>query len=314
MLWNWITLVMPEATRREPWNGKGFAACVTHDIDHLRKYKWSPPLRVSAKHLIRDHNPMRAIREYREYLACLLQRKRDPFDTFDILNDLAAKRGFSSTYFWMGGGRDRLDGSYSLEDPNAQRILRQIQSRGHEIALHSSIQACADSATLVSEKRELERALGSAVSGVRQHFLMWDAKRSWDAREEAGFTYDASLGFPDVEGFRAGLCIPFHPFDTLARKELDLWEVPLTLMDGALRDYRQLSPERAIERIKILVDAVRRHRGVFVLLWHNSALDPLAWTGWAWVYEQALDHLVSLGANIDTIAGVLRDWVEFEAA
>lgn len=281
---------------------------MTHDIDHLRKYGWLPPIRVPARHLLKDGKPGRAVREYVNYLSCMLGRQPDPFDTFEQLRGYARTHEFASTYFWMGGGRHRLDGTYTLSEQTARLELAHLKTGGHEIALHSSIAACDDQQLLGQERDHLEKVAEVTVSGVRQHFLMWKGRKSWTARQCSGLAYDASLGFPDAEGFRSGLCTPYHPFDFESRAEFSMWEVPLTVMDGTLRNYRGLSPEEAVQRIAELIETVKAYRGVFVLLWHNSSLDSLTWPGWNHVYRSALEELNLQSAWMSTISNMLDVW------
>ncbi len=44
-------------------------------------------------------------------------------------------------------------------------------------------------------------------------------------------------------------------------------------MDGSLFNYQNLTPEEGFQRIKNIINTVKKYQGVFVLLWHNSSLD-----------------------------------------
>jgi hypothetical protein len=45
---------------------------------------------------------------------------------------------------------------------------------------------------------------------------------------------DATLGFNEALGFRAGEAAPYHPWDAGGRAPLTLIELPLSAMDGVL--------------------------------------------------------------------------------
>jgi peptidoglycan/xylan/chitin deacetylase (PgdA/CDA1 family) len=310
LLWHWISRVATKAERpASPWEGHSFAACVTHDIDHVRKYRWRPPLRLLGRHLLIERDLSRFGRTVVDYAACRLGRRKDPFDTFSYLCALEDRHGFTSTFFVFGGGSTRMDARYTLADPEIRLLLRSARSRGDEVGLHSSFESYKDPEMLRVERRELEAALGSCVSGVRQHFLRWEVPSSWLARSQAGFLYDASLTFPEHEGFRCGICTPYQAFDIAHRSVLPIWEIPTTVMDGSLRKYQDLPPEEGLKRILALIQTVRRHGGLFVLLWHNSSLDPNSWSGWRAVYEETLEQLHEQGALLVTLRDALKSWV-----
>jgi len=60
-------------------------------------------------------------------------------------------------------------------------------------------------------------------------------------------------------------------------------------MDGTLNQYLNLSPTKAIEKIKDIVEVTKKNNGTFVSLWHNSSLcECNEWKEWTIVYEKLL--------------------------
>jgi hypothetical protein len=51
---------------------------------------------------------------------------------------------------------------------------------------------------------------------------------------------------------------------------MDLWELPLIVMDATLLAHRHLSVEDATVAIEALIDSVHRHNGLLATLWHNN--------------------------------------------
>ena len=139
------------------------------------------------------------------------------------------------------------------------------------------------------EKERLGKVSGKAILGGRQHYLRWKTPDTWRIWEKAGLKYDTTMSFADYEGFRCGICFPYKPFDVLENRVLDIWELPLTVMDGSLFDYQNLTPEEGFQRIKELIETVKKYSGVFVLLWHNSSFDELRLPGWSRVCEKTLE-------------------------
>ena len=61
-------------------------------------------------------------------------------------------------------------------------------------------------------------------------------------------------------------------------------------MDGILKDYRGLSPETGLKRIKEIIDIVCEHNGVVTFNWHNTFLSG-ANNPWREVFENSLNYL-----------------------
>ena len=78
--------------------------------------------------------------------------------------------------------------------------------------------------------------------------------------------YDATLGYAAHVGFRCGICLPHKPYDVIDNRIIDLWEIPLIVMEGTLHQYRSLSPDQGLASIESLIETVRKYHGVFVLL------------------------------------------------
>jgi len=157
----------------------------------------------------------------------------------------------------------------------------------------------------------LDRIVGNGSYGCRQHYLRFRVPHTWRIQEQLGILYDTSMTFADHAGFRCGYCLPFRPFDLLENRVLNLWELPLTVMEGSLqnKDYQKLSPEQAYEQIVSLIEAVRKQSGIFVLLWHNSALDKSGeWAGWRNVYQQAINYAHQDGTFCRTGREIIECW------
>ena len=308
LLGSWVEGFNLGFERKELWDGKDFAVCLTHDVDVLRKYSWYPPLRAIAGRTLKHHGPRKSFAVAREYLRVRGKRCSDPYDQFDYLMQVSERYGVSSSFYFISGGETKYDNCYSIGNPYAACLVRHIRDRGFEVALHSSFNAFSNSQMLMREKERLEAVVERAVYGVRQHYLRWRTPDSWRVREEAGFKYDTTLTFADHEGFRCGICLPYKPFDVLANKQLDIWELPLAVMEGTLYDYQGLLSVEVFSRIKKLVDVVKKHNGLFIILCHNSSLDEMFYPGWTSVYVEILEYISKQNVLSDTALGIIRRW------
>ena len=300
LLGNWFKRIDSGISMEKLWKGADFGACLTHDIDYIRKYRVRPPIRHLCL-LLRKGKLERFIALASDYIKAKI--KGDPYDKFDYLMELSDKYGFGSSYYFLSGGE-----SYQIGNPCVIKLINKIKSRGFEVGLHSSFNCFEAPEMLKEEKVLLEEVLGEQVHGVRQHYIRWKTPQCWRARVEAGFKYDTSLTFVLCEGFRCGICFPYKPFDILRNRALDIWEVPITVMEASLFDHQALSPEQVLKRTKSLIDTVHKYRGIFVLLWHNSKLNDYECHGGKDTYESILKYLNDSNFFSGSVWDIVQEW------
>ena len=301
----WIERIAPRALGDDAASKRSPVACITHDVDVLRMCRGSRMVKTLGRDLVVEASVRMFLRRASVCGRHRLGRRLDPYDTFDEFLAVSEEAGAPSTYFIQTARRTSHDTGYFHSDSSIRGLLSRIADGGHEIGLHTSYGALDAPGRLRDERAMLQEAVGQEVRGVRHHYLRWSGPASWRAHVEAGFTYDSSVSYAEAEGFRCGTSLPFRPFDIDQRVELPLWEVPLTVMDGTLKQHRGLSPSEGLERIVRLAERVREARGVFVLLWHNSSLNEIDWPGWRDVYKDAVAHLAGGGFAMRTLCQVV---------
>jgi len=255
-----------------PKPDRGFSLLLTHDVDHLRFYrKWHQPYRTAASALL-GRSPRRMIVEA---LGCAWGLRKDPWasDTFEEMIRLDQATGEESVYFFLAGGNSPYDETYDIGGKDGRHVIRKVQKVGASIGLHASYEAGMHPELIAQEKARLEEVCGFSIRRNRHHFLAWrEIEDGWEM-SKAGIDWDATLGYPDVAGFRLGVCHPIPLFDPIRMQPMGIEEHPLIVMDRTLSDprYMNLSEEEAFSYCKKLVDESRKHNGEFVGLWHNNA-------------------------------------------
>jgi len=307
LLWDTLLALKGDLVRDYPWGERSFALCLTHDIDRIRLY-------ANPKHIlgtlwrvgIKRGDMRGGLGAIRDAFGTWLGLRIDPYDTFEQLMALEAELDIKATYFFMSGGRTAYDNRYHISKLGS--VLRQLWKAGHEVGLHASFASYHDADRLREEKQQLENVLSNTALGSRQHYLRWETPTTWTALARAGFYYDTTLGYAQHEGFRAGTCYPFHPYDVLSDQVLPIWEVPLIVMDSTLLGYRGLKTDEAKEAVMQMVAQVKRYRGVFVLLWHNSSLYDLVQPGVSAAFGAIMKETCSEDPLKNTIIETLRQW------
>ena len=273
--------------KKSHWpNSAPYAVCLTHDVDNV--YKWWP------KKILSYIFKKRRISEIVHSIG-----KREYWNFEKIMN-LESKFGFKSTFFFLVNKRD-LQPRYNIK--KLRNIIKILDGKGWEIGLHTGLYSynCFD--RILNEKKKLENILGSNISGVRNHFLRIKLPETWFLQSEAGFTYDTTIGFRENIGFRSGFCHPYKSYDYNINKNLKIFELPMNIMDSAL-----LSIDKPKEKLKKLIQNVKKHNGLIVINWHQCSFDDKDYHKRVTMYKYILQQFKLDNAYVDTCNNITQLW------
>lgn len=261
------------------------ALVLTHDVDNNWAHLFAR--RESARLLALDARAGQPAAAARRLVGLARRVARplgaDPNDRFDEWSAWHRRRGGRPSYFvasagLFAGGAARQDVPYDVRHPEVRATLRAAAAAGAEIGVHFSFNARESVERLAAERAALEEVVGRPVRSSRHHW--WAVGRppepTWAAHAAAGVAVDCSLGFNDAVGFRRGICVPFHPFDPVRERSLELCVLPTVAMDAAAL---AAGYEAGLEELRVLSQTVLRVRGCLVLDWHVHAANPAAMSG-----------------------------------
>jgi len=300
-----------------------FAVVLSHDVDRIRYFS----VREGVARLLRTAAPALNSRQRLETLiAGLVNTARgakgllaatDPFWNFEIWTELEDRFGFRSTFYVvaLGGFGTVNDVTYRLGDTirfrgrwmRLSEILQLLQRDGWEIGLHGSILSYRNSSLLNQQKACLESAIGTELKGIRQHYLMFQTPLTWRLQAQAGFRYDSTLGYNKRLGFRAGVGLPFQPYDLQAETVIPLLELPLVIQDGVVMDEEPAGIDWATQRSIRIFEVAKEVGGFAVLLWHPNVAFEKVYPGWLQVYINLLEWLREHRAFVGT-GSEISDW------
>lgn len=281
ILWAAIEKLWPDFERAP----RRFATRVTHDVDAPARdafRSWTGLIRAAAGDILRRRalgKPLRRIRIRAASRRCI--HPADEYNTFDWIMESSEKLGLRSAfYFICGRTHPRYDAQYEIGYPSIRKLLRTIYDRGHEIGLHPSYGTYKSPASIFAEATALKRTcseegIEQAEWGGRMHFLRWEMPTTLRAWDQAGMSYDSTLGYADLPGFRCGTCREFPAFDAEERRRLELVIRPLVAMECTVIADRYMGlglSAAACEKFLELKNACRIMGGTFTLLWHNTLL------------------------------------------
>ncbi|TNE59139.1 MAG: hypothetical protein EP344_09190 [Bacteroidetes bacterium] len=254
-----------------------FRLHLSHDVDHPflwwnRQDKW----RTIAASLIKRHNAKEAAWWWR-YAGTT---DTDPYDCFDEWMDLYEAHGWKASFNFMGERPQTFDCYYPLWHPAVVGLIQRLAARGHTIGFHPSRAAATDPERFSQELESIREVAPVPVRTGRQHYLCFSAPATWQQWADHDMEWDSTLGYPEMPGFRCGICHTFPVFNFLTRKTLPLLEKPLLAMDVTFAHYLKYEPSVALQQLIQLRRQVEKHQGEFVLLWHNSSWNTYFWASW----------------------------------
>lgn len=253
--------LMENGFKPEYPGGKKFAVCLTHDIDFINFSRSEIIQKLISR---QPHNALKMM-FYKTNV------KWNPRCNFGDIMSMEEKYGAKSSFYFLAIDKESFDFNYKVED--FVQELGIIDDNGWEVGLHGGYKAYDKLDQIKEEKKILERVLGKKVVGYRNHYLRFKVPDTWELLSKAGFKYDTTLGYPDCVGFRNGMCHPFKPFNLDTNREIDITEIPLTIMDTTLHNYMRFDFQGIWRIAKLLIDTVEKYNGVITILWHNTYMN-----------------------------------------
>ncbi|KKG00528.1 hypothetical protein DU40_17860 [Methanosarcina mazei] len=283
-------------------DNKSFAVCLSHDVDDI--YPTSLHTVLSSVYCLKscDFSGLK-----KHLLWKVNGKENSPFINFEEIMDLEERYGAKSSFYFMATEKDPDRFRYDIEDISNE--VASINDRGWEVGLHTGYYSYNSLESIILEKKRLESALGSNIIGCRNHYLRFKVPDTWELLSKAGFLYDTTFGYANGIGFRNGMCHPFKPYDLNKDKEINILEIPLIIMDGALLLHFTKSFSEAWFFVKELIDKVEKCNGVITFLWHNNSLNWPYRSHWGKLYEKILDYCSSKNAWMTSSEEIYRWWI-----
>lgn len=203
------------------------------------------------------------------------------------LVDLSLQQDLSSAVYWQAHVPGARNAGYDVRHRRIRNLIAAFRAKNIEMGVHPSYDTFESLEKLRLEVTAIRELLGEHRIGGRQDFLRWSPE-TWVHWDTLGLAYDATVGFADFVGFRAGTSYPYRPWLLSQGREAELLEIPLMAMDSTPQGYMKLSPEDALQNLLECVARCRTVGGVFSLLWHNTRLIG---GGYSTVYRKLLSEL-----------------------
>ncbi|MGQ9619498.1 MAG: polysaccharide deacetylase family protein [Bacteroidales bacterium] len=289
ILYEAIREVSKKNVKKNIWDDRKYAVALTHDIDTCRS-AWLEGSYSEIKKKNFSSVP--------GLIAARFLKGKDAWFNFDEISRIEKQYDASSSFFFLPQSNKTgslKNADYKIESNEIRNVIYSLKKEGHDIGVHGSPGTHKNARKL---KTEIEKTGAGDIKGNRFHYLLFDSFKSVSVLEECGIKYDTSLGFPEQTGFRRATCFPFYLFNFEKDDISPVIEIPLTVMDLSLayKKYMGLTQQESLGRIFKLIGEVKKHGGVFTILWHNNFFSDYKYAGWREVYIKILDYCKSTNA------------------
>ena len=261
---------------------------LTHDVDRIDKYTFH-----TVKGKIKSFHIKDAFKWIFHWLNPFYNK--NPYWSYDFIESAERERSVKSTYFLLNKGIKHIDSYYSFREKRIKDLIHRLEAASSEIGLHGGVQTMENSEIMEHNLNELNAVVKNTVRGNRQHRLLFDMPQTMINLHKCGIVYDSTLGFAAHEGFRNSYCYPFKLYDFNENNMIDVWEIPLIVMDVTLITYRKLDLKTALEKINLIIDEINKYKGILTILIHPESLDEEEHPGIKNFYEKFLDIAVAKG-------------------
>lgn len=196
--------------------------------------------------------------------------------------DVNEKVGNQLTFNFIPEKTDQnMDKANSLDEPRMRTLIRTIHARGHLVGFHPGYNTYKHPVAFAQSIGMLRRVMAEEnikqdMLGGRQHYLRWEVMTTallWEAND---MTYDSTLAYEAMSGFRCGTCHEYPMYDLANRKPLKLLQRPLVVMESSVIELTNMGLGHGIEALALMQHYKRichQFNGDFTLLWHNSYFE-----------------------------------------
>lgn len=222
-------------------------------------------------------------------------RKKDPFDTFEWLDELHKAYHLKPIYFFLTIiNRGKYDKNLLARSNALQKLYRRVATK-YISGLHPSWQSGTDGWLLEKEMQALGNMIHQPVTISRNHYLRFTVPDTYRRLISAGIRDDYSMAYGSINGFRASYALPYQWYDLEKESITGLVIHPFCFMEANSFFHQGYSAEQAGEEIQYYHDTVKKVDGEFITLFHNHFItEQPEWIEWRKMYNAFLEKNFSV--------------------
>jgi hypothetical protein len=225
-------------------------------------------------------------------LKVLFGNEKDPFDSYDWLNELHNTYNLQPLYFFLMAGKNGVYDKNILPNKKAMWELILSHAKKYTIGVHPSWQSGDKPALFEKEKEHLASIAGIPITRSRQHYIRLTLPEGYRQLSEAGITDDYSMGYGSINGFRASVAASFYWFDLQKNDATSLRIHPFCFMEANSYYEQKFTPLEAFNELMQYYSICKAVSGQLITIWHNNFLGTdRKLAGWREIYRDFIYQL-----------------------
>lgn len=205
---------------------------LSHDCDLLHGNDfWTQGIRVGRVLLKLIRGKLSRVTDLQWVVRNAIWPKEFYLNNIPGMISLENEFGYSSTFYLLNGKGGRFG---SRSGPSLLPEVISAVPLGWSIGMHYNYDTFLNPFRFSDQLQELTSLLGNRPVVGRAHYLRFDPERSFSFLSGQGISVDESVGYSELIGYRCGIGGCFQAYDPAAEKTLDIWEVPMIVMDDTL--------------------------------------------------------------------------------
>lgn len=196
----------------------------------------------------------------------LLGIRKDPYDTFTWIVNIAKRSTSKMTAFFLLGENEEYQDSLNTHRKSFQLLVKYVADY-KEVGLLYSASSLTKFVTLQEEVKRMENTINRNVISAKQSNYFVNLPENYRNLIELEIKKDFTMAYHDTPGFRAGTCTPFLFYDLDFEIKTPLILHPIAVASTALQNEKGIIIEKKVQE---LMQRVMRVNGVFSVVLSNE--------------------------------------------
>lgn len=250
-----------------------YKVILSHDVDGILTPTWWKILKDTV-HQKRYGEPKNKVlnltwKEEIKYKLAFPHAYRQ----FEMYANLSEKSSIEEWFYMKVCAKGENEDTYWHNDKQTVCVVKRLKKRNAPniiIGFHPSQNVFNDKEQWDREVKRVSNLIGQLPRIGRNHHLIYngDMLRWWEGLSEETI-HISNCVFHNYNGFRSGVCVPYHCFDIFQQRTMNLVEHPCQIMDTVIRyDGKKKSDSEIWHEIENIVSQVKKYNGELLLTWH----------------------------------------------
>ena len=299
-----LFIAIPGFQKKQLWNKK-YAINLTHDIDYWNFWTKENVEKMDERLLKKMKSEF--LPSFIKYIRHSIHKKWNFHHTKAIrkMIQLEKKIHAESSFFLLTKSDFPYPPLNYMQDYFEEIISILPRNRVH---LQGSKESAENRQQLQLEFSKLE---GFQAKGFRIRYLNTDFQKLFNLLEQEHINFDSSVGFDGIVGFRAGISLPYFPFNIKENKPFNLIEFPVAISDRSFFSLQKLEQKKQFYQMESLFDKAKKHGTLVTIIWHNHVFDPIEFPFLYKLYRKLLKKMIRENAEFHTFESLNQHWINY---